>query len=288
MRRPGLALVLSVLVISVWTRYVCHPAGGPSIAKPAVIDLRTEHSAILDRGVDSNRPLVMVDLLPGLLRKRVEDSRINASKMHFVARRDPLNVDLLPPVIVVVEPVFRRIRQPELLAFFNPLRVFGLQDGIHEEDLRWRPATVSNHELSAVRSARRYQEKWTLRSNHELSLFEASCCGALSCDRRLTGFHSLPGNDETGSDDCPSRYSFRPTKEYVPPWQVGVSVLSFFIAGLYLFRCNHRGRAILGAVGYIFLGGAMLLVGHERYPDYEREYHSYPAPCFTQPQKPTT
>lgn len=95
----------------------------------------------------------------------------------------------------------------------------------------------------------------------------------------LTGFPSLPGDCAQGEHDRPCSDPFRPSKEFVPPWQVVLSASSFFFAGYLLFRRNKESGAIFCAVSFILFGGTMLLVGHERYPDYQGNYPRYPPPC---------
>jgi hypothetical protein len=97
---------------------------------------------------------------------------------------------------------------------------------------------------------------------------------------RLARLATLPSYGETSQDDCPSCNAFRPAKEFVPPWQVVSSACAFFYAGFLLFcRRGHSG-AIFCAVVFILIGGAMLLVGHERYEDYAPYKSTNPKPEF--------
>ena len=86
--------------------------------------------------------------------------------------------------------------------------------------------------------------------------------------RSFPRFIALPSYGESSQYDRPSCNAFRPAKEFVPPWQVVSSACAFFYAGFLLFRCRSESGAIFCAVVFILLGGAMLLVGHERYEDY--------------------
>ncbi len=100
------------------------------------------------------------------------------------------------------------------------------------------------------------------------------------CVRGLAGFPSLPNDCSEGEYDGPCGDAFRPSKEYVPPWQVVLSACSFFFAGYLLFRRNRESGAIFCAVSFILFGGTMLFVGHERYPNYQGDYYPrYPPPC---------
>jgi IS1 family transposase len=97
---------------------------------------------------------------------------------------------------------------------------------------------------------------------------------------RLAGFVALPSYGESSQYDCPSCNAFRPPKEFVPPWQVVSSACAFFYAGFLLFRCRNQRGAIFCAVVFILIGGAMLLVGHERYEDNAPYKSNNPVPEF--------
>jgi IS1 family transposase len=81
----------------------------------------------------------------------------------------------------------------------------------------------------------------------------------------FAGSPSLPNYSESSEDNRPCSNAFGPSYEFVPPWQVVISACSFFCAGFLLFRRSREGGAVFLAMSLIFVGGVMLLVGHEEY-----------------------
>ncbi len=105
-----------------------------------------------------------------------------------------------------------------------------------------------------------------------------SLCIQTSSIRSLPRLATLPSNSESGQYDCPSCNAFRPAKEFVPPWQVVSSICAFFYAAFLLFCRRSESGAIFCAVVFILIGGAMLLIGHERYEDYAPYKSNDPTP----------
>jgi hypothetical protein len=108
---------------------------------------------------------------------------------------------------------------------------------------------------------------------HYIYLPKRGLSGSLAHVSGLLCGDSLPSDYEPRSDDGPSGDSFRPRQEYVPPGQVIIGVFAFFFAGWILFRRGRRSwDELFLAAGFIFLGGAMFLVGHEYYCPDEQGY----------------
>jgi hypothetical protein len=91
--------------------------------------------------------------------------------------------------------------------------------------------------------------------------FSVQKCGVRGSPRLV----ALPHYGKSRQDNRPSGDSFRPPEEFVPPWQVISCACAFLYAGFLLFCRRDQSGAVFCAVMLILFGGAMLLVGHERY-----------------------